>query len=73
MRRQLTDISEFPVFPDEEIMLDSESLQLFDEITVEILHNVDMRLNSRKLSTVDIRSNRPLAPPRTGERLNEGC
>lgn len=48
MCMQRTDVGEFSIFPDEEIMLDRQCLKLFDEITVEILHNVDVRLFDQK-------------------------
>jgi hypothetical protein len=40
----LTDISEFPIFEDEEIMLLTECYQLVDQVLIEILDNIDMRL-----------------------------
>lgn len=43
----LTDICKLPVLKDVEIELAAESRELFDQVHVEILHNVDMSLNKR--------------------------
>lgn len=44
-RRKRTNVGELAVLPDQEIVLLRESLKLLDQVTVKVLHDVDVSLS----------------------------